>query len=133
MCPEQNTAVTKILHLTVTRKWFALIAAGIKTAEFRSGKPYWKKRLQYKNGVAVRYDEVHFRNGYRPDSPFARVEWSGLSTWDLGENKDGFHLGPCGEDIFHGDFQISLGRVLEIRHWQNDGPVESVSALRDTI
>lgn len=108
----------KILHLTLTRKWFDLIASGSKTAEFREGKPYWRKRLLHSNGVAIRYDEIHFRNGYSRNAPFMRVEWQGLSNWDFGRNHDGVLLGPHGEEISHGMLQIDLGRVLEVRNWE---------------
>lgn len=35
----------KILHLVLKKKWFDLIASGVKTEEYRDVKPYWEKRL----------------------------------------------------------------------------------------
>ena len=58
-----ETAMT-ILHLTLNRKWFDMIASGKKREEYREIKPYWNKRLSSKH-----YDAVRFRNGYSPSSP----------------------------------------------------------------
>ncbi|KKL96445.1 hypothetical protein LCGC14_1844380 [marine sediment metagenome] len=80
-----------ILHLTLKRKWFDLIASGAKTEEYRECKTYWVKRLRGRV-----YDEVHFRNGYRPDSPFMRVECLGISCI-----------------AYH--YIIKLGKVLEVK------------------
>ncbi len=69
----------KILHLTLKKKWFKLIANGEKTIEYREMKPYWDKRFFEKDSKFIkRYDEIYFRNGYKKDSPFMRVEWKGL-------------------------------------------------------
>lgn len=59
--------MTRILHLTLMKKWFDLIAAGKKKIEYREIKPYWIKRL------SKDYDEIHFKNGYNKDCPFMRV------------------------------------------------------------
>ena len=82
----------RILHLTLKREWFELIASGDKTEEYRERKPYWMARL-----FGRTYDEVHFRNGYRPDSPFMRVEYKGILV---------------GQSYYI----IKLGKVLEISH-----------------
>ncbi len=98
----QNLNKMRILHLTLKKKWFDLIAKGEKCVEYREIKPYWKKRLLvYHNqyyGIKE-YDEVHFRNGYKRTSPFMKVEWKGLHN-----------------DVFEGKrcFAIELGRILEI-------------------
>jgi len=98
----------KILHLTLKKKWFDLIASGEKKTEYREQKPYWEKRLldgeEYK-----RFDEIHFRNGYSKNSPFMRVEFNGLSftgpQWCT----------PKHGEILAGDVMaIHLGRVLEV-------------------
>jgi len=81
----------RILHLTLLRKWFDLIASGEKTKEFREIKPYWTKRLSEKE-----FDEIYFKNGYSKNAPFMRVEWKGMKK----EN---------------GKYTISLGKVLEIK------------------
>lgn len=80
----------RILHLTLKKKWFDLIAIGKKKIEYRENKPYWKTRLEGRE-----YDEIHFKNGYGPDVPFMRVEWKGCSLKE--------------------DYEIKLGRILEVR------------------
>lgn len=86
----------RILHLTLKRKWFLQIASGFQTIDYRSIKPYWNSRLMNRE-----YDEVHFRNGYRPDSPFMRVIYLGAAPVHL---EDGFY------------FAIELGDVLEVKN-----------------
>src|SRR4030042_2994793 len=95
-----------ILHLTFKKKWFDQIARGEKKEEYREYKTYWKRRLMEHyplliENVLVDYDEIHFRNGYRKDSPFMRVEFKGM---DIGiwEKKKVF--------IIH------IGEILEIRN-----------------
>ena len=88
----------RILHLTLKKKWFDLIASGKKTVEYREFKPHWEKRLLGKT-----FDEVHFRNGYRKDSPFMRVSLLYI------------HEPMNGEEFTEGRyFAIYLGSVLEI-------------------
>ncbi len=90
--PSQHSPSSKnILHLTLLKKWFDLIASGEKVVENREIKPYWTKRL-----VGKTFDEVHFKNGYSKDAPFMRVEWKGMKQ----EN---------------GKYVILLGNILEVR------------------
>ena len=80
----------EILHLTLKRKWFDLIKSGDKKVEYREAKPYWIKRL-----YGRRFDEIYFRNGYSPDSPFIRVQ--------------------CLDIVRVADmFEIRLGDILEV-------------------
>jgi len=58
-----------ILHLTLKKKWFDMIASGVKREEYRDMKPYWYSRLNNK-----KYDAIHFRNGYSKDAPNMLVE-----------------------------------------------------------
>jgi len=83
----------RILHLTLLRKWFDLIASGKKTKEFREIKPYWTKRLLGKN-----FDEIYFKNGYSKNALFMRVECKGIKK---GKN----------------DYIIHLGKILEKRNF----------------
>ena len=105
----------KILHLTLTKKWFDLIASGGKQWEYRGDKEYWRVRLLDKDGFAIEFDEVHFRNGYRKDAPFMRVEWKGLGNLYGGDLK-----GDHGEIVKEGEFIIKLGAVLEVLRKPND-------------
>ena len=65
----------RILHLTLKKRWFDLITAGIKREEYREMKPYWATRL-----IGKDYDVIRFRNGYAKDSPTVTVEYKGLDT-----------------------------------------------------
>jgi len=92
----------KNLHLTLKKKWFDLIASGEKTVEYREYKPYWEKRL-----IGKGFQEVHFRNGYRKNSPFMRVECLGISFPDTFQPRNGEKLNGL-------QFAIYLGQVLEV-------------------
>ncbi|MFH1484479.1 MAG: hypothetical protein ABIH46_00265 [Chloroflexota bacterium] len=87
----------EILHLTLHRQWFDAIARGEKHEEYREVKPYWTKRIENRM-----YDEIHFRNGYRKDAPFMRVEYMG---WNPGE-WDGKAV-----------YVLRLGKIMEVRNW----------------
>ena len=63
----------KILHLTIKKKWFDMIASGEKIEEYRTIKEYWTTRL-----VNREYDAVLFRNGYEKDSPRLLIEYKGF-------------------------------------------------------
>jgi hypothetical protein len=103
----------RVLHLTLKREPFDAIALGKKRVEFRARTAYWKARLFFWRLEQVSeyggreklwwprvFDEVNFRNGYRKDSLFMRVEWKGVR---IGLRKD--------------NYEILLGKVLEIRNW----------------
>lgn len=83
----------KILHLTLKKKWFDLIASGKKKFEYREIKPYWEKRLFDEHGLRY-YDYIIFRNGYRKDSPKLFVEYKAFSIKTFeGKNHYALHLG----------------------------------------
>lgn len=97
----------KILHLTIKKKWFDLIASGKKTVEYREYKPYWEKRL-----VGKEFTEVHFRNGYGKNAPFMRVKLSAIVNVNFPESPI---LQPKnGENLNGWQFAIVLGSVLEV-------------------
>lgn len=120
----------KILHLTLKKKWFDMIASGEKKEEYREIKPYWTNRLtyhefhpeiscvnslkdcilydsesKYKTGVFRKdYDVISFRNGYSKDAPTIEVECRGIT---YGTAK------PEWSDNWQGDvFIIKLGEVI---------------------
>ena len=72
----------KVLHLTLMKKWFDQIQAGTKKVEYREIKPYWTKRLFDEAGNSVKYDLIHFKNGYSKDCPEMKVEFLGVTTTD---------------------------------------------------
>ena len=77
----------RILHLTLKKKWFDLIASGVKREEYREMKAYWHKRLNKE------YDAIIFRNGYASDSPSLKIELKeilsgiGITEWGAPENE----------------------------------------------
>lgn len=68
----------KILHLTLHKKWFELIAVGLKPIEFREDKPYWQKRLMNPDGSFREFDQIHSRNGYGADKPLIVTKFGGI-------------------------------------------------------
>jgi len=89
-----------VLNLTLHRHWFEQIASGQKTEEYRFCSPFWERKLDGRH-----FDEIHFRNGYSPDSPWMRVSCLGIT---LGE----WAGRPC--------YVIALGQILEIRNYETD-------------
>jgi len=103
-----------VLRLTLKKKWFDMIKAGIKKEEYREVKRYWIQRLcdevEYENnygnweGVFKKFTHVEFKNGYAKDAPTILVEFKGIR---IGEAK------PEWSDNWQGDvFAISLGAVI---------------------
>lgn len=81
----------KILHLTLKKKWFDMIASGEKKEEYREVKPYWINRLTWheyhglptiqtihalSNHDTMRrdFDAIEFKNGYGKNSPKMLIE-----------------------------------------------------------
>ncbi len=95
----------KLLHLTLKKKWFDMIASGQKREEYREKKPYWDKRLKCVKEVPK---FIKFRNGYRPDSPWIVVEFKELIS-SLGIVEWG---APEGVVVYI----LRLGKVV-VRSW----------------
>jgi len=97
----------RILHLTLKKKWFDLIASGKKTMEYREAKQYWRNRL-LDGEDPKNFDVVRFKNGY-----------GDVSTMDV-QFKGIFFTGPewCtpkhGEVLTGDTIVIKLGKVLGI-------------------
>lgn len=101
----------KVLHLTLKKKWFDLIASGEKVHEFRECTPYWEKRLLHgPDGKPNEYDEIHFRNGYSKNSPFMRVKCNRLAL--TGKH---WFIPKHGEELAKDVIVIHLGPILELR------------------
>ena len=86
-----------ILHLNLHREFFAAIAAGTKTTEYRARTPYWRTRLEGR-----RYDLIKFRNGYATRAPEMLVEFAGLRRQGRGAKAQ---------------YAIRLGRILKLTRW----------------
>jgi hypothetical protein len=71
------TKTMRILHLTLKKKWFDMIASGEKKEEYREMKDYWYSRF-LKPSVLPRleeYDFVIFKNGYSKNAPTVTVRF----------------------------------------------------------
>lgn len=123
----QNIATNiNVLHLTLKKKWFDMIASGEKKEEYREIKSYWWNRLvrrgriivctsdercyfilpvdQWKMNEPEKYDFIEFRNGYQKNAPKIIVECKGI---EIGEAK------PEWSDNWKGRvFIIKLGNIV---------------------
>lgn len=82
----------KVLHLTLKKKWFDMIASGEKKEEYREIKNYWMSRILTPRGRGARVDQFHwvagfyaakfnvvqFRNGYGPHVPQMTFKVTGV-------------------------------------------------------
>jgi len=113
-----------ILHLTLKKKWFDMIASGEKKEEYRALKKYWAKRLSDGVGTYLtsfcpggigykvkwkEFDVIQFKNGYSKDAPLMIVEFKGL---EIGHGKHKW--GATSES-----FIIKLGKILSIKNYNN--------------
>jgi len=116
----------RILHLSLKREPFEMIASGIKLEEYREVKPYWIKRLTVKSCHQLgqldlikalmhkqsfeKYDVVRFRNGYAKKDPEIDVVCNGI------------HYGMANEDWIgfltqNWYFCIELGKIISIKNY----------------
>lgn len=109
----------KILHLTLKREWFDMIASGEKKEEYRDAvnSDFWCKRFCNKNwrayeieilekAIDKHFDIVHFYNGGSPclKYPNFKIECKGIS---IGKAK------PEWSDNWQGEvFIIKLGKII---------------------
>lgn len=98
----------KVLHLTLKKKWFDMIASGEKKEEYREIKPYWYDRLFDNEGMGKGYDIVRFRNGYAKDSPTVDVVCEDI-TQSTGTKEWGAESGRQ-------YFVIQLGDIISINN-----------------
>jgi hypothetical protein len=101
----------KVLHLTLKRKWFDMIASGEKKEEYRDLKLYWSDRLGEHEDCSF-YEAVKFRNGYRPDSPIMVFK---IEDIIIGEGRPEWGAEP-GRKYFI----IKLGDKLSLAGDKND-------------
>jgi hypothetical protein len=89
----------EVLHLTLKKKWFDMIASGEKKEEYREIKPYWIKRLRH-----GRYNAIKFRNGYAKDAPTVTVKLKCITRM-VGYKKWGAPEHPV--------FILHLGEIID--------------------
>jgi hypothetical protein len=97
----------RVLHLTLKKYPFDLIASGDKKEEYREVKDFWTIRLKDKESKYVKFkefDRVQFRNGYATDSPVIILECGGISL-TTGKQKWGAEKGEK-------YYVIKLGKII---------------------
>lgn len=128
--------MNRILHLTLKKKWFDMIASGEKKEEYREIKTYWAARLvdeldnptpfELQEGMTFclkglvwsaksfqHYDIVQFRNGYAKDAPMIQFEVKNIKA-DFGKEKWGAEYGKAYFVIELGDkININMTRTHE--------------------
>ena len=72
----------RTLFLTIEKRWFDLIKAGIKKTEYREIKP------RITNMLKKEYDAIIFQNGYRKDSRRIIVKYNGYKIHFIQGGKD---------------------------------------------
>lgn len=106
----------KILHLTLKKEWFDMIASDEKKEEYRELKPYWWNRLIERYDpidgelITRRYDIVRFKNGYSKNCPEMDVEFIETRIAKTGVKEWGYP-GKC--------LGIKLGKILSIKNYTN--------------
>lgn len=116
-----------VLHLTLKKKWFDMIASGEKKEEYREIKPYWVSRLvdgieaarqwEIDEGIsffihgynfvmdtAKHFQDVEFKNGYSKNAPTILVRCIGI-VQGYGKEKWGAEYGKP-------YFVIKLGSII---------------------
>ena len=95
------------LHLTLKKKWFDMIASGVKKEEYREYKDYWMRRFfDFTTDSGLKhFDIIQFRNGDSNDAATIRIECKGLM---LREPKPEWSDNAKGQH-----FVIKLGKILK--------------------
>jgi len=107
----------RILHLTLKKKWFDMIASGEKKEEYRDIKPHWNrvftnhwckwKKSRGEGGMNA-WDIVHFTNGYGKTKPQVELEFvnirKGIGNPEWGAPKEEVYI-------------IELGKILSIKNY----------------
>lgn len=69
--------MSKVLTFRICREGFAKLKNGIAENRFREDTPHWHSRLFEKTGEPKNFDYIEIINGYKADSPRAKVEFLG--------------------------------------------------------
>lgn len=84
----------KTLTLSLKRKWFDMIKAGVKKEEYRAITPYWIKRLlenpeDKERAKFKSFDRLVFTLGYpKADDRERRLEFTGVNITICTGNKE---------------------------------------------
>lgn len=102
----------KILHLSLKKQPFEVMATGEKTEEFRKPSKWIESRLFDKNGNFRKYDFVVFTNGYGKHRPSFTCEFKQASKVVLG-NFSLYYSNGLNVTIDKGDYIIYLGKIIK--------------------
>lgn len=91
--------MARVLQMTLKKRWFDMIKAGVKKEEYREIKAYWEARL-----VGQEYDAIEFVNGYSPSSPRFTIEYFGYT---IGQGREEWG-GIPGQNVF----RLKLGSII---------------------
>lgn len=115
-------SAARVLRLTLKKRWFDMIASGVKKEEYREIKDWIISRLHGKT-----YDVVEFSNGYGAHVPKVTVEYlgwhrgPGLPEWGATWQKAPYAV-------------IRLGRILSRQNGMDDGRrTQSVNIETDKL
>lgn len=97
----------KVLHLSVSKQWYDMIASGEKKEEYREIKVYWRKRLfdMVYDSRAVRkftpkpFTHVLFVHGYGDDKPRIEKEIENIT---IGKPRKGW----CPDEFLNKEFFV---------------------------
>jgi hypothetical protein len=102
-----------ILHLTLHRQWFDLIASGKKTIEYRVDSDYWHKRIFKPAGMYKSFNKIHFKNGYRKDAPLLVTGF----LWAIVTHADLCHPAN-GEQLAGRIILIGVGEIIRAENYR---------------
>jgi hypothetical protein len=99
----------KVLHLTLKKKWFDMIASGEKKEEYREIKPYWASRFNPTGNLldpCRDFNIVELKNGYSKNAPTIRLYCKeitideGREEWGAEPNKE-YYVIKLGKILVH--------------------------------
>lgn len=96
----------RVLHLTLKKKWFDMIASGEKKEEYREIKGYWISRFNPTKNLlddCRDFEVVEFKNGYSKNARTINFRCEGVTIGE-GNPQWGAPVGEC--------YIIKLGKIL---------------------
>lgn len=109
MIKNKLAMTQRILRLPLKKRWYDMIASGVKKEEYRTIKEYWVTRLKDKSLINPQpfkqFDLIEFKNGYGKNVPTMLFECEGI---DIGPAV------PEWSDNWKGDvFIIKIGKRID--------------------
>jgi hypothetical protein len=101
----------KILHLSLHKLAYEIMASGDKTLEFRKPSKWLLSRLFNTDGTPKNYDCIKFTNGYGKDRPYFKAifqSWRINPAYHRIEYSNGLMV-----EVAQGDVIIQLGKIEE--------------------